>query len=845
MTLRPMSPSAAGNMRPQASQDSSSDRRASINTLDTFGYTRESSDDDDFGSVIPESGTALTIDSRQHPYRASEVVDPGRDSPPRPAGRQLNQRSTAKPGALPEPSTIKGNEESKFGDVPSALTMDFSDPESSAFHLESRSNRPSARDSALNPTKQLSRTVGEGNSGSSSDDGHRGVGGDERVRKTTAAEIESARKILAQARLSDYESFQGSWKASVRGDRSASPPLTRQVRSGTGKESDSDDTVHSLMSPTPKTVEYPSETQQPPSVSRRHSHSSVESYRSHPSSKARSQHTTTRAPVAEHSRKIKEPEFLSRKDPIRTSEEVRGEETFPSSNFHRETNDGSGTTRLGSLTTSVRSHRAASMVKKILSNDGHSISPRLPADLRTNLGNDSSNRLPDFFNYEFFQFVLRNPTTAHQLLKFSQTRVCSENIEFLNRVDEYYKALADITSALSVIYKGYISMQSTNQLDVPEEMSRLVHKDIRSLTGKTLPGMETLFTDMQERVEEIVFTDLYPWFVQHQLALSASQALASDRHRYAGLGDCFCLTTPSKADNPITFASDGFVKVTGYGRPEIIPRNCRFLQGLRTDRVAIKRLKQGIDKCHESVELILNYKKNGDPFWNLLYVAPLYDQNGNLAFFIGGQVNCSTTIHTNADLLKVMSLSASNEIGDEEISGASTQVNQKLTTAPSAKKAFLKAFGVRSEEARILPGPSGMEHEVLNRMEGQNLNTQMKEFYTAYSKYLVIEANTFIIRYYSEGVMDALNPANNTNTPAGQDVFRFLKQNVSGKETDYRNKVRTAIRTGTAISVELRLQTRRSARFCGHEVFATHWTPLKDENASTHWVVITLASKTQ
>lgn len=76
-----------------------------------------------------------------------------------------------------------------------------------------------------------------------------------------------------------------------------------------------------------------------------------------------------------------------------------------------------------------------------------------------------------------------------------------------------------------------------------------------------------------------------------------------------------------KADNPIVFASDGFVKVTGYSRPEIIPRNCRFLQGLQTDRPPIERLKQGIADRRESVELILNYKKNGDPFWNLLYVG--------------------------------------------------------------------------------------------------------------------------------------------------------------------------------------------------------------------------------
>lgn len=77
------------------------------------------------------------------------------------------------------------------------------------------------------------------------------------------------------------------------------------------------------------------------------------------------------------------------------------------------------------------------------------------------------------------------------------------------------------------------------------------------------------------------------------------------------------------ADNPIVYASDGFVKVTGYSRTDIIPRNCRFLQGSYTDNSAVKRLRTAIDANRESVELLLNYRKNGEPFWNLLYVGEL------------------------------------------------------------------------------------------------------------------------------------------------------------------------------------------------------------------------------
>jgi PAS domain-containing protein len=41
----------------------------------------------------------------------------------------------------------------------------------------------------------------------------------------------------------------------------------------------------------------------------------------------------------------------------------------------------------------------------------------------------------------------------------------------------------------------------------------------------------------------------------------------------------FVLTDPSLPDNPIVYASNGFCKLTGYKRDQVVGRNCRFLQG--------------------------------------------------------------------------------------------------------------------------------------------------------------------------------------------------------------------------------------------------------------------------
>ncbi|KAK1979886.1 hypothetical protein LZ30DRAFT_724870 [Colletotrichum cereale] len=451
----------------------------------------------------------------------------------------------------------------------------------------------------------------------------------------------------------------------------------------------------------------------------------------------------------------------------------------------------------------------------------------------------------DFFGPGTFRIVLHNPITVHQLLKFAEARFCSEGVEFLKKVEQYHTTLNDLTGIMTTINKTFLSDDSSKQINVNGELRKSVQADMKSLVTKTLPSMETLFSDLQESIEQDVFLDIYPRFVRSQVALSATRALATSSHSYQGLGDCFCLTNPGIADNPIVFASDGFIKVTGYTRPEIIPRNCRFLQGAHTDREPIRRLKTAIDERKESVELILNYKKNGDPFWNLLYVAPLYNEAGALAFFLGGQINCSTTIHNNADVMRVLSASSNDDVEDK---AKKPPVLHRSASAPSARKMFLKALGVKVDDN----GPNssvidpGMESKLLHKLEGRDLDSQMKEFYTAYSKYLVVSYDSFVIRFYSEGVLEMLHPANNTvGLVAGQDVFRFLKQNMVNNQADFKTRVRTGMRAGAPVGAEVRLQTRRSAQFRGDEKFMTHWTPLKDEKSAVRWIVVTMAPTVQ
>lgn len=99
------------------------------------------------------------------------------------------------------------------------------------------------------------------------------------------------------------------------------------------------------------------------------------------------------------------------------------------------------------------------------------------------------------------------------------------------------------------------------------------------------------------------------------------------------------LTDPNQDDNPIAFANKAFLDLTGYEEAEVLGRNCRFLQGSQTDRGAVAELREAIE-ARQSIALeLLNYRRDGSPFWNAVFIGPVYDVEGNLLYFFASQLD--------------------------------------------------------------------------------------------------------------------------------------------------------------------------------------------------------------
>nr|AML78565.1 putative LOV domain-containing protein [Cannabis sativa] len=109
----------------------------------------------------------------------------------------------------------------------------------------------------------------------------------------------------------------------------------------------------------------------------------------------------------------------------------------------------------------------------------------------------------------------------------------------------------------------------------------------------------------------------------------------------ATLQQTFVVSDATKPECPIMYASNGFFSMTGYSSKEVIGRNCRFLQGPETDQKEVDKIREAVRYGRSYCGRLLNYKKDGTPFWNLLTVTPIKDDQGNTIKFIGMQVEVS------------------------------------------------------------------------------------------------------------------------------------------------------------------------------------------------------------
>src|SRR6476469_6389727 len=95
--------------------------------------------------------------------------------------------------------------------------------------------------------------------------------------------------------------------------------------------------------------------------------------------------------------------------------------------------------------------------------------------------------------------------------------------------------------------------------------------------------------------------------------------------------DAVIITEAEPFDEPgpkILYVNEAFTKMTGYTWDEAISKTPRILQGPESDKNVLKELSKAIRNWESYETTLINYKKDGEPFWVNFSISPVADKKG-------------------------------------------------------------------------------------------------------------------------------------------------------------------------------------------------------------------------
>ena len=121
--------------------------------------------------------------------------------------------------------------------------------------------------------------------------------------------------------------------------------------------------------------------------------------------------------------------------------------------------------------------------------------------------------------------------------------------------------------------------------------------------------------------------------------------------------NCIVVSDPNQSDNPLIYVNQGFERLTGYSFEEAVGRNCRFLQNDDRDQPGLNQLRKALKAGRDVQTTLRNYRKDGTPFWNELYVSAVRDASDELVYFMGVQNDVTRRVEQERNLKKAVEAS--------------------------------------------------------------------------------------------------------------------------------------------------------------------------------------------
>ena len=177
------------------------------------------------------------------------------------------------------------------------------------------------------------------------------------------------------------------------------------------------------------------------------------------------------------------------------------------------------------------------------------------------------------------------------------------------------------------------------------------------LDGDATEGLELVFRDADG---DRVFVDVNATPVFEDGDVVGVQGVGRDvtdrrareeelrvKHRaVADAGVGITIADATREDLPLVYANEAFERITGYDESAVLGRNCRFLQGEATDEATVETVRAGIEAREPVSVEVLNYRRDGTPFWNELTVTPVHGADGAATHFVGFQADVTERART-------------------------------------------------------------------------------------------------------------------------------------------------------------------------------------------------------
>lgn len=260
----------------------------------------------------------------------------------------------------------------------------------------------------------------------------------------------------------------------------------------------------------------------------------------------------------------------------------------------------------------------------------------------------------------------------------SNTSSSSTPQRFIGKQQNQLRRNPMMPSPLSLSAQNSMSSTMASPAHVPPSATQAQHQPRHrrasidmssSYLGQPPPEMQTdMSTDMSARMTNHAHPEMdqmptqaykSKWANAYSTTgfdmLAILMRVATRRNPQINIGPvdlacAFVVCDIEKHDLPIVYCSDMFERLTGYSRHEILGRNCRFLQapdgkvqsGMKrkyVDDKSVLYLKNQINKRTEAQLSLINYRKGGQPFMNLLTMIPITWDTEEYKYFVGFQVD--------------------------------------------------------------------------------------------------------------------------------------------------------------------------------------------------------------